>query len=130
VPRGLITLLAGESGTGKSYLALELAHRLAVRSEFPDGTAIEGPGVTLYVDAENTPQVMKRWLIDWRPEEQRRLFLLRPEEERMEHYCLPTVIANINRLGGVDRGRMVPRRVHPDGPGAAQQLSIFDDLDE
>lgn len=50
--------------------------------------------------------------------------------EQMEQYCLPTVIENINRLGGVDEGRMVPRHFHPDGPGAAQQLSIFDDLKE
>jgi hypothetical protein len=42
---------------------------------------------------------------------------------------LPTVIANINRLRGLDEGRMVPRRIHPNGPGAAQQLSMFDDLD-
>jgi very-short-patch-repair endonuclease len=50
-------------------------------------------------------------------------------QEQMEGYCLPTVIENINRLGGIDEGRMVPRRVHPDGPGAAEQLSIFDDLE-
>jgi len=50
-------------------------------------------------------------------------------QEQMERYCLPTVIANINRLRGLDEGRMVPRRIHPGGPGAAQQLSMFDDLD-
>ena len=50
-------------------------------------------------------------------------------QEQMERYCLPTVIANINRLRGLDEGRMVPRRIHPDGPWAAQQLSMFDDLD-
>jgi len=49
-------------------------------------------------------------------------------QEQIERYCLPTVIASINRLRGLDEGRMVPRRIHPDGPGAAQQLSMFDDL--
>lgn len=48
--------------------------------------------------------------------------------EQMEGYCLPTVIENINRLGGVDEGQLMPRRIEIDPPGGLQQLGLFDDL--
>ncbi len=48
--------------------------------------------------------------------------------EQMEQYCLPTVIENINRLKGLEEGRIVPRRIDLGGPGTAQQLSLLDDL--
>ena len=47
--------------------------------------------------------------------------------EQMEEYCLPTVVENINKLGGPDEGRLIPRRIDPDGPGNLQQMSLFDD---
>jgi hypothetical protein len=39
---------------------------------------------------------------------------------------LPTIVENINHLGGLDDGRMVPRRVSLD-PATPTQLSLFDD---
>jgi len=47
--------------------------------------------------------------------------------EEMEEYCLRTVVENINRLGGVEEGRLVPRRIDLDAPGGVQQLGLFDD---
>ena len=49
--------------------------------------------------------------------------------EEIEAYCVPTVIKNINRLGGVDEGGWVPRRVNLGAPGGLQQMGLFDDLD-
>jgi len=48
--------------------------------------------------------------------------------EEMEGYCLPTVVENINRLGGVEEGRVVPRRIDLDAPGGLQQWGLFDDV--
>ena len=47
--------------------------------------------------------------------------------EQMEDYCLRTVVENVNRLGGVEEGRLVPRRIDLDAPGGLQQLGLFDD---
>lgn len=46
--------------------------------------------------------------------------------EQMHQYCLPTIVENINRLGGVDEGRMVARPINLD-PATPTQLSMFDD---
>jgi len=48
--------------------------------------------------------------------------------ERMGEYCLPTIVENINDLGGVDEGRRVPRRINLDAPDGAHQLGLFDDI--
>lgn len=46
--------------------------------------------------------------------------------EQMSTYCLPTIVANINALGGVDEGRSRGRLVHLD-VSAPDQLTLFDD---
>jgi very-short-patch-repair endonuclease len=46
----------------------------------------------------------------------------------MDEYCLPTIVENINRLDGLDEGRLVPRHINLDTPGGLQQLGLFDDL--
>ena len=47
--------------------------------------------------------------------------------EQMEEYCLPTIVENVNNLGGIDEGRLIPRRASLDGPGVMRQLGLFDD---
>lgn len=47
--------------------------------------------------------------------------------EQMTDYCLPTIVKNINKLGGSDETRIVPRDIHLD-PSAPSQMSLFDDL--
>jgi very-short-patch-repair endonuclease len=46
----------------------------------------------------------------------------------MDEYCLPTIVENINRLDGLDEGRLIPRRIDLDAPGGLQQLGLFNDL--
>jgi hypothetical protein len=48
--------------------------------------------------------------------------------EQMDEYCLPKIVENINRLGGVEEGKLVPRRIDLDTPGGLQQLGLFDDV--
>lgn len=46
--------------------------------------------------------------------------------ETMAEYCLPTIVENINKLGGLEEQRLVPRKVSLDDQGGLQQLSLFD----
>jgi len=45
--------------------------------------------------------------------------------EEMTAYCLPTITENITKLGGVEEGRLVARRIDPGAAG--MQLGLFDD---
>ena len=45
--------------------------------------------------------------------------------EEMETYCLPAIVENINKLGGVDEGYLVVRHANLD-PAGPVQLSMFD----
>jgi very-short-patch-repair endonuclease len=51
-------------------------------------------------------------------------------QEEMTEYCLPTIVKNINRLGGLDGQRIVPRRIDLRAPGGLQQLNLFDSADQ
>ena len=44
--------------------------------------------------------------------------------EQAAAYCLPTVTQAINKLGGVDEGREIPRKIDPDAD--VYQPSLFD----
>jgi len=48
--------------------------------------------------------------------------------EELGEYCLPTIVENINKLGGVDEGEIVARKIDLDAPGGAYQLGLFDNL--
>jgi very-short-patch-repair endonuclease len=50
--------------------------------------------------------------------------------ERIEEYCLPTIVEKVNNLGGIDEGRLVPRLARLDGAGAMLQLGLFDEPEE
>lgn len=45
---------------------------------------------------------------------------------RLEKYCVPTVVENIKRLGGLEEGGVMPRKIDLDTPGGWQQPSLFD----
>jgi very-short-patch-repair endonuclease len=45
--------------------------------------------------------------------------------EQMAEYCLPTIVENVNKLGGIDDGRLVARRINLDAAGT-DQLGLFD----
>lgn len=48
------------------------------------------------------------------------------QEETVE-YCLPIIVENINKLGGLEEGRIIPRKISLD-ESSAYQLSMFDDI--
>lgn len=46
--------------------------------------------------------------------------------EQMTDYCLPTIVQNVRRLGGLSEGRVVPRDIKDDA-SSPSQLGLFDD---
>ena len=46
--------------------------------------------------------------------------------EQMTEYCLPTIVKNIQKLGGLAEDRLIPRDVQTD-PSSLSQMSLFDD---
>jgi len=46
--------------------------------------------------------------------------------EEMAEYCLPTIVKNINRLGGLEDQGIVPRKVDLEMPSGWQQLTLAD----
>jgi very-short-patch-repair endonuclease len=49
-------------------------------------------------------------------------------QEQAASYCIKTVVENINKLGGVDEGKVIPRKINSDR--GSYQPSLFDGLDE
>jgi hypothetical protein len=50
---GKLSLLEGDPGLGKSYLALDLCARLSSGRPWPDGSATPGPAAAVYLNAED-----------------------------------------------------------------------------
>lgn len=53
-------------------------------------------------------------------------FNTRQIREEMESYCLPRITDNINRLGGIEEGAIVPRKIDPNLPSGSYQTTLFD----
>ncbi len=48
--------------------------------------------------------------------------------EESAEYCLPTVAKNINKFGGIDEGKIIPRKIDLNAPSGSRQLGLFDNL--
>lgn len=57
IPTGMLSLLGAWQGTGKSWLALDLARIVSQGDKWPDGTAVEQNGPCIYVEAEAVPRI-------------------------------------------------------------------------
>lgn len=53
-------------------------------------------------------------------------FSSRDVRERMGEYCLPMIIENINRLGGLEKHGLILRSADPNANTISQQLNLFD----
>ena len=86
IPRGMITLLCAAPGAGKSYFALDLAHRLIAGLPWPDGAPPAQPGApganVIYVDAEAAPQLLNARAVAWGMDRSR-LFPMLPAPDRV-----------------------------------------------
>lgn len=59
LPRGMLSIVGADPGTGKSYLALELCRIVTQGTAWPDGSPVERNGKAIYVEAENVPRLTK-----------------------------------------------------------------------
>ena len=50
-------------------------------------------------------------------------------QEQMTDYTVPTILKNINRLDGLDDGRLAPRKFDPVALDDVAQLGLFDDIE-
>jgi len=81
LPIGMLTLLAARPGSGKSMLALDLAHRIIAGQPWPDGQPMHRPGASvIYVDGENVPQILNERAEKWQMD-RNNLYLLLPDED-------------------------------------------------
>ena len=46
--------------------------------------------------------------------------------DKMADYCLPTIVKNIQKLGGISNERLIPRDIQLE-PNSPSQMSLFDD---
>jgi very-short-patch-repair endonuclease len=53
-------------------------------------------------------------------------FGTREIREQMADYCIPTVVKEVNNLGGVEEDGLVPRKINPRLPPGMQQLTLLD----
>ena len=75
LPRGYLTVLAGDAGLGKSVLALWIALAVNGNLPWPDNSSPpEEPGNVLWVDTEGTQALLCERLADWRQAGDRILF--------------------------------------------------------
>jgi AAA domain len=89
IPRGLITVLGASQGSGKSFVATDLAYRIIHNKGFPDGTLIARPGANIiYVDAEMVPQILNQRAEHYGLD-RRKLFVMLPEIGEMLDLGLP-----------------------------------------
>lgn len=57
IPRGMLSLLGAWQGTGKSWLALDLARIVTQAQTWPDGASVQRNGPCIYVEAEAVPRI-------------------------------------------------------------------------
>ena len=63
IPAGMITIMEGDPGEGKSFLAMFLAAMVSVGGKLPDGSQLE-LGTVLYISAEDDPSYTIRPRVD------------------------------------------------------------------
>ncbi len=91
IPRSLITVLGASQGSGKSFVALDLAWRIVHGKNYPDDSPIARPGTNIiYVDAEMVPQILNERAQHYGMDRSK-LFVMLPEEGEMidlgqQHY--------------------------------------------
>jgi hypothetical protein len=90
IPRGMLTVFGASQGSGKSFVALDLAYRIIHSLPFPDGApqppfpSGKGPGdrSVLYIDAEMVPQILNERAENYQIN-RRRLYVMMPDSDEM-----------------------------------------------
>jgi KaiC/GvpD/RAD55 family RecA-like ATPase len=81
IPRGMLSALVAAPGAGKSYVALDLCHRITAGMPFPDGAPVQKPGANvIYVDAELIPQLINERAKAWGMDREK-IYLMMPSQD-------------------------------------------------
>lgn len=89
IPKGMLSLLGGQPGAGKSFVGLDLARRIIAGDEFPDGSPVTDPGANIiYADAEMVPQLINARAEAWEMD-CRQLYLMENQNGQMIDLALP-----------------------------------------
>ena len=120
IPKGKLSLIEGDPGTGKSALTIDLAARVSVGGELPDGMGCEAAGVVL-ISAEDGPADTIRPRLDAAGADPSKVLALGfvPFAERQERLLsLPSDIPLIERgIERVSAGLVVIDPSWPSCPG-------------
>ena len=82
IPRGMLSALVAAPGAGKSYVALDLCHRITAGLPFPDGAPVPKPGANvIYVDAELIPQLINERAKAWGMDREKIYLMMPPQDE-------------------------------------------------
>jgi len=65
IPRGFLTMLAGDPGMGKSAVALRLAQSLIEQDKWPDGSPVDEVGMVLWCDTEASQAILSHRIKAW-----------------------------------------------------------------
>lgn len=60
LPKGMISMVGGFPGTGKSWFVLDLARTVIHGGTWPDGTPVNETGPVVWVEGEGIPQVVRK----------------------------------------------------------------------
>ncbi len=127
LPRGFLTLLAGQSGCGKSLMALRIAATYTKAEAFPDGTPAPEQGAVLWVESEEAEALnlgrAQAWHLDRHrfytpqltPSEMHHVLLDDPADQEAVYNLArrPDVrLIVIDALRGIHRGRENDSEVH------------------
>ena len=95
IPRGMLTVLGASQGSGKSFVALDLAYRIIHNHPFPDGspsmfttdqnqrsTDFDQNKKIIYIDAEMVPQILDERAQNYQIDRSR-LFVMLPDNFEM-----------------------------------------------
>lgn len=65
IPRGHLTVVVGQPGSGKSTFVQDLTRRLSLGRKWPDDSPITEKGKTLWIDAEGAKSIISDRLKKW-----------------------------------------------------------------
>jgi hypothetical protein len=83
IPRGLLTVLGASQGSGKSFVALDLARCIIHDLGFPDSSPIARPASNvIYMDAEAVPQILRERANHFQMD-QKKIFLMLADHGEM-----------------------------------------------
>lgn len=96
IPRGMLTIIAGDPGLGKSFLCTWLAARLSCGEALPDNAELKEAGSTIILSAEDSPSLALRPRAEANGADLSRIFFM--EDSAFD------IGADVRRLSAISQG--------------------------